>query len=90
MGRRALTFSDRADMGVSDERCHWLSFFLVGSARVKRPSKVMANAFRAGFHLVIHRARPLPVGSSDLVTRYRHLRAAWSLGKWPRARTARR
>ena len=25
----------------------------------------MANAFRAGFHLVAHRALPLPVGSSD-------------------------
>lgn len=33
---------------------------------------------------------PRPVGSSDRVTRYRHFSAAWSLGKWPRARTARR
>ena len=34
-----------------------------------RPSKVIANAFSAGFHLITHRALPLPVGSSDLVTR---------------------
>jgi hypothetical protein len=29
----------------------------------------MANAFRAGFHLMAHSALPRPVGSSDLVTR---------------------
>ena len=55
-----------------------------------RPSKVVANAFRAGVHITAHRALPLPVESSDRVTRYTHFIAAWSLGKWPRARTARR
>lgn len=49
-----------------------------------RPSKVMANALSAAFHRMTHRALPRPVGSSDLVTRYRQLRAAWSVGKWPR------
>ena len=34
-----------------------------------RPGNVIANAFRAGFHLVAHRALPLPVGSSDRVVR---------------------
>jgi threonine dehydrogenase-like Zn-dependent dehydrogenase len=34
-----------------------------------RPSNVTANALRAGFHLVAHRALPLPVGSSDRVVR---------------------
>jgi hypothetical protein len=49
-----------------------------------RPSKVMAKALSAAFHLMTHRARPRPVGSSDLVTRYRHLRAAacsWFRGR---------
>src|SRR5829696_6756131 len=55
-----------------------------------RPSKVTAKALRAGFHLVAHPALPLPVGSRDRVTRYRHSIAACSLGKWPRTRTARR
>ena len=45
---------------------------------------------RAGFHLTAHRARPFPVGSRERVTRYRHLSAACSVGKCPRARTARR
>ena len=35
----------------------------------------MANAFSAGFQRIVHRARPAPVGSSDLVTRYKHFRA---------------
>ena len=50
----------------------------------------MANAFRAGFHRMAHRALPVPVGSSDRVTRYRHFSAACSEGKWPRALIARR
>lgn len=33
---------------------------------------MIAKALSAGFHLVTQRARPWPVGSSDLVTRYRH------------------
>jgi hypothetical protein len=48
----------------------------------------MANAFSAGFHRFIHRFLAVPVGSRERVMRYRHLRAAWSVGKWPRARTA--
>jgi hypothetical protein len=38
-----------------------------------RSPKVTANAFRAGFHRMAHRVLPVPVGSSDRVTRYRHL-----------------
>ncbi|MCU1634027.1 MAG: histidine phosphatase family protein, partial [Micrococcaceae bacterium] len=33
------------------------------------PAKVIANALRAGFHLITQRALPPPVGSRDLVTR---------------------
>ena len=50
----------------------------------------MANAFSAGFHRFIHRFLAVPVGSRERATRYRHFRAAWSVGKCPRARTARR
>jgi hypothetical protein len=57
---------------------------------VMRPSKVIAKAFKAPFHRDVHRARPLPVGSRARVARYRHLSAACSLGKCPRARIARR
>ncbi|SUB53115.1 Hydroxyneurosporene synthase (CrtC) [Nocardia brasiliensis] len=39
------------------------------SVGVIRPSKVMAKALRAGFHRIIRRARPRPVGSRDRVTR---------------------
>jgi hypothetical protein len=48
----------------------------------------MANALRAGFQRVTHRMPPVPVGSKDRVTRYRHFSAACSVGKWPRAFTA--
>jgi len=54
-----------------------------------RPSKVIANAFSAGFHLIARRALPFPVGSSARVARYKHLSAACSVGKCPRARAAR-
>jgi NAD(P)H dehydrogenase (quinone) len=47
-------------------------------------------AFRAGFRREAHRALPLPVGSRARVARYRHFRAACSVGKWPLALTARR
>ena len=50
----------------------------------------MANALRAGFQRIVQRARPTPVGSRLRVTRYKHFRAACSVGKCPRARTARR
>ena len=54
------------------------------------PGKVIANALGVGFYLITQRARPLLVGSRERVTRYRHFNAACSLGKCPRARTARR
>jgi hypothetical protein len=50
----------------------------------------MAKAFRAGFQRMAHRVLPVPVGSGDRVTRYKHFKAACSVGKWPRALTARR
>ena len=50
----------------------------------------MSKAFRAAFHRLVHRLRPLPVGSRLMIARYRHFRAACSVGKWPRAFTARR
>jgi hypothetical protein len=39
------------------------------SAAGNRSPKVIANAFRAGFHRIVHRALPTPVGSRDRVTR---------------------
>ncbi len=51
---------------------------------------MMAKAFNAGFQRIVHRVLPVPVGSRDRVTRYRHFSAACSLGKCPRALTARR
>jgi hypothetical protein len=50
----------------------------------------MSKAFRAAFHRLVHRLRPLPVGSRLMTARYRHFRAACSVGKCPRAFTARR
>ena len=50
----------------------------------------MSKAFRAAFHRLVHRLRPFPVGSRLMIARYRHFRAACSVGKWPRAFTARR
>ena len=39
------------------------------SAAGNRSLKVIAKALSAGFHRMVHRARPVPVGSSDRVTR---------------------
>jgi hypothetical protein len=50
----------------------------------------MSKAFRAAFHRFVHRWRPFPVGSRLLIARYRHFMAAASVGKCPRAFTARR
>ena len=50
----------------------------------------MSKAFSAAFHRLVHRLRPFPVGSRLLIARYRHFSAAASVGKWPRAFTARR
>ena len=52
-----------------------------------RSAKVVANAFRAGFQRMPHRAWPVPLGSNDLTVRYRVFNAAYSFGKCPRART---
>jgi len=56
----------------------------------QRSLKVMANALMTGFQRIVHRVLPVPVGSRLRVTRYRHFMAACSVGKWPRARIARR
>ena len=50
---------------------------------------MMAKALSAGFQRALHRIRPLPVGSSERTVRYMHLSAAYSSGKWPRARMER-
>lgn len=46
----------------------------------------MAKALITGFHRIVHRMRPMSLGSRLRVTRYKHFRAACSLGKCPRAR----
>ena len=46
-----------------------------------RSAKVIAKAFSAGFQRIVHRFCPVPVGSSDRVTKYRHFRADCSVGK---------
>src|SRR5207247_8206581 len=48
----------------------------------------MSKALRAAFHRLVQRLLPFPVGSRLMIARYRHLRAACSVGKWPRALTA--
>ena len=48
----------------------------------------MSKALRAAFHRLVQRLRPFPVGSRLMIARYRHLSAACSVGKWPRALTA--
>src|SRR5919206_1454390 len=50
----------------------------------------MSNAFSAAFQRLDQRARPLPVGSRLQMVRYNTFNEACSLGKWPRALTARR
>jgi hypothetical protein len=47
---------------------------------------LLAKALMAGFHRI---AYPVPVGSRDGVTRERHFSVGCSVGKWPRALTAR-
>jgi hypothetical protein len=48
---------------------------------LRRPSKVMSKALRAAFHRLVQRLRPFPVGSRLISARYRHFRAACSVGK---------
>src|SRR5437763_3760341 len=50
----------------------------------------MSKAFSAAFHRLDQRARPRPVGSRLVMARYNTFNAAASVGKWPRALTARR
>lgn len=50
----------------------------------------MSKAFSAVFQRMVHRAWPLPVGSSDMIAMWTHFNAAFSFGKCPRALTARR
>src|SRR5688572_3887858 len=50
----------------------------------------MSNAFNAAFQRLDQRARPLPVGSRLQMVRYNTFNADCSVGKWPRALTARR
>lgn len=45
-----------------------------------RSAKVMANAFEAGFQRIVHRFWPVPVGSNDRVTEYRH---GWEMTAHP-------
>ena len=52
----------------------WAEFvpFLAYAVEIRKvicSTNAIANAFRAGFHLMTHRARPLPVGSRERVTR---------------------
>src|SRR6478752_7414331 len=48
-----------------------------------RSAKVTAKAFRAGFHRMVHRACPVPLGSMPRVTRYSVFRAAgWVQEPW--------
>jgi Transposase len=67
-------------VGLSEFRCNrvWVGHWLVGNSR---SSNMMAKALSAGFQRTAHRCLPRPVGSRDLITRYRHLIAACSLGK---------
>lgn len=51
------------------------------SAAGMRSAKVTAKALSAGLHRMVHRAWPVPLGSSPRVTRYRHFSAACSVGK---------
>ncbi len=68
-----------------------LAFILLEvSAAGMRSAKVTANAFRAGFQRMVHRAAPVPLGSMPRVTRYRVFKAACWVGKWPLTVTARR
>lgn len=87
-GTPASTLTDI--QGLSDKRCVGSGGFHQWVVLLSRPAKVIANALSAGFHLIAQRALPPPVGSSDRVTRYKHLIAAASFGKCPLARTARR
>jgi hypothetical protein len=56
----------------------WGLHFWLSCAGLSRSGKLIAKALRAGFRRLIQRFWPLPVGSKDRVTRYRHFNAAVS------------
>ncbi len=58
----------RLGWGLSDERCFWRSSQRFSAAGM-RSAKVTAKALSAGFHRMVHRACPVPLGSSPRVTR---------------------
>ena len=62
-----------------------LGYFVEG---IIRPGNAIVKAFNAGFHRLVQRCRPRPVGSRLMMARYTHLSAAVSVGKCPRALTA--
>lgn len=64
--------------------------WLVGVAGDDSAGEGGRERVHGAFQRIAQRARPRPVGSSERVTKYRHLSAACSLGKCPRARVARR
>ncbi len=55
-----------------------------------RPSNVMVKALSAAFGRFVQRFLPRPVGSRGRATRWRYFKVACPVGKWPRARVARR
>ncbi|TWJ22428.1 phage integrase family protein [Micromonospora endolithica] len=83
---RKLSAADKPhDAIFAFRRGTWLS-----PNNVRRQWREARADTDAGFQRIVHRVLPAPVGSRDRVTRYRHFNAACSLGKWPRALTARR
>lgn len=89
--RRVMSVSrspQSSSAGLSGKRCVGSSGFYSWVVFSNRAARVIANAFSAGFHFITQRALLPSVGSSDGVTRYRHLIAAASFGKCPRAWTA--
>lgn len=57
-------------------------------AGVSRPSKAIWKAFEGAFRRMVRLLRPLPVGSRLISAMYMRFRAAASVGKCPRVRTA--
>jgi hypothetical protein len=57
-----------AVVGLSSKRCNFLLCCYLRPA-LRRPSKVMSKALRAAFHRLVHRLRPLPVGSRLMIAR---------------------
>ena len=68
-GQRGDVLILRCDAGLSEKRCKRRLSCQYFSALGIRSPKVIANAFSAGFQRMVHRVWPVPLGSSDLVTR---------------------